>query len=271
MPSRRPPGPRHSKSHSSAETVQPLHRALRGARPDIVGASGSPDYALRCKVWFFKCPPPVVDPRSPKRPKVVGEVSEVCPGLGNLLPSQAPPGKVSGGAWEAWESWESWESGAYASPRQNSLAQATVDGGISSSSTSCFTFVGKQLAAFMNAAARADEREEAGLLVLPPISARAADQYDLHGEYVEEECAGPQPATPNCDKDDQVRSDDDMEVDMEVDVDEAMPAGGSLERVQPRRHPTSAARVRGRTTPRSQSTLWSGHRTRWFRQLASPP
>jgi hypothetical protein len=53
----------------------------------------------------------------------------------------------------------------------------------------------------------------------------------LHGEVVEEG-AGPQPATPNCDKDDPVRSDDDMEVDMEVgDIDEAMLADGSLERV----------------------------------------
>jgi hypothetical protein len=36
----------------------------------------------------------------------------------------------------------------------------------------CYAFVGAAVSAFMRAAALADEREEAGLLVLPPTSAR---------------------------------------------------------------------------------------------------
>jgi hypothetical protein len=45
----------------------------------------------------------------------------------------------------------------------------------------------------------------------------AEAQYDLYGEIVEYG-AGPQPATPNCDKDDPIKSDDDLGEDMEVDI-----------------------------------------------------
>jgi hypothetical protein len=60
MPSRRPPRPRHSKSHPPAEAVQPPpHHALRRGsltRTSSGRAPGDPDHALRRGVWLLRMP-----------------------------------------------------------------------------------------------------------------------------------------------------------------------------------------------------------------------